>query len=165
MIMRVEAVLAINKKRVLGDRGALPWRAPRDMRHFRELTTGNIVVMGRKTYEAIGRVLPGRENMVVTRRPDRLAHVPELVAVPSVEAAIARYPADEARTCYVIGGAQIFEAALPYIERVHLTVIDDAHEGDVVLEAFEHLFIEREVQVFEAIDEPRQIFKLLERIL
>ncbi|MFN3431428.1 MAG: dihydrofolate reductase, partial [Candidatus Sericytochromatia bacterium] len=108
------------------------------------------------------RALPNRENVVVTRSPGRLSGV---VAVASVEDAFARYAPDEARTIYVIGGAQIFDAALPWIQRVHLTVIDDDQEGDVYLSAFEHRFIEREVWIHDERDEPKQVFKRLERAL
>jgi dihydrofolate reductase len=160
--MRIEAVIAINKRRALGLRGALPWKAPRDMRHFKELTTEHIVVMGRKTFDSIGRALPNRENVVVTRSPKPL---PGVVTVASVEDAFARYAADEARTIYVIGGAQIFDAALPWIQRVHLTVVDDDQEGDVYLSAFEHRFIEREVWIHDERGEPKQVFKRLERAL
>jgi dihydrofolate reductase len=163
--MRIEAVIAINKQRVLGDKGTVPWRAPRDMRHFRELTTGNIIVMGRRTFEAIGRVLPERENVVVTRSPDAYAAIPGLKAFSSFEAVLAHYGPDEPRALHVIGGAQLFELALPWIQRVHLTVIDDDHEGDVVLGGFEHRFVERDVWIHDVPGEPRQVFKTLERVL
>ena len=163
--MRIEAVVAINRRRVLGDRGTLPWHAPRDLRHFRELTTGSIMVMGRKTYDAIGRVLPDRENVVVTRQPERLAGVSGLVAFSSFEAVLAHYGPDEPRVVQVIGGAQLFEVALPYVQTVHLTVVDDDQPGDVVLPGFEHLFVERAVEVVEAPGNPRLVFKTLDRLL
>src|SRR5689334_21297446 len=143
--MRIEAVLAINTRRVLGDRGTIPWRAPRDLRHFRDTTTGQIIVMGRKTFEAIGRVLPDRENVVVTRTPERFGG--QVLALPSFEAVLAHFGPDEPRTMHVIGGAELFDLALPWIDRVHLTVIEDDHPGDVVLSGFEHLFVEREVWI------------------
>lgn len=161
--MRIEAVLAINTRRVLGDKGAVPWRAPRDLRRFRELTTGQIIVMGRKTFEAIGRVLPDRESVVVTRTPTRYVDI--VKAFDSFEAVLAHYGPDEPRTLHVIGGAELFALALPHIQRVHLTVIDDAHPGDVVLPGFEHLFVERDVWIHDVPDEPRQVFKTLERVL
>ena len=162
--MRIEAVVAINKRRVLGARGTIPWHAPRDLRHFRELTTGTIMVMGRKTYASIGRVLPDRENVVVTRAPDKLAGIPGLLAFPGFEAVLAHYGPDEPRVMQVIGGAQLFEIALPHLQTVHLTVVDDDQEGDVVLPGFEHLFVERAVEVVEAPGNPRLVFKTLDRL-
>lgn len=161
--MRIEAVLAINTRRVLGDQGAVPWRAPRDMRHFRELTTGQIIVMGRKTFEAIGRVLPDRESVVLTRTPARYEGV--VRAFRDFRDVLAHYGPDEPRTLHVIGGAEIFIHALPWITRVHLTVVDDSHPGDVLLPGFEHLFVERDVWVHDEPGEPRQVFKTLERVL
>ena len=161
--MRIEAVLAINHFRVLGAQGRVPWRAPRDMRHFKELTTGNIVVMGRKTLEAIGRVLPDRDNVVISRNPEALAGLPGVLPFASFQEVLAYYGPDEPRVCYVIGGAEIFAHAFAWIQRVHLTVIDDTSIGDVVLEGFEHMFVERDVWVHDVPGEPKQVFKTLER--
>lgn len=126
--MRISLVVAVAKGGVIGRDNAVPWRAPEDLKFFKRITTGRPVIMGRKTYESIGRPLPNRLNIVVSRDP---AYRAEGVAtVTSLEAALARAASagmgDEAM---VIGGQQIFEAVLPRADRVYLTEIDVEVEG------------------------------------
>lgn len=124
--MRRSLVVAVARNRVIGRDNALPWRLPDDLAYFKRVTMGRPVVMGRRTYESIGKPLPGRQNIVVTRNPAFQA--PGCTVVPTLEAAWkAAGNADEA--C-VIGGTSLFEAALPTADVIHLTEVDADVEGD-----------------------------------
>ncbi len=116
---------------VIGNDNQLPWHLPEDLRHFRERTTGHTVLMGRKTWESIGRPLPGRRMVVISRQQLELPAGVELA--PSLEDAIARH-ADEAEL-FVLGGAQIYAAAWPIADRLVLTEIELEPEGDTTLPA------------------------------
>jgi dihydrofolate reductase len=123
----VVLVAAVARNGVIGLDGALPWRLPDDLAHFRRTTVGHTVVLGRVTYESIGRALPQRTNIVVTRRPGWAAE--GVVVAGSVEDAIARaqeYDGD----VMVVGGAQVYAAAAPYADAQILTEVHLAPEGD-----------------------------------
>ncbi len=125
--MRISLVFAMAENRVIGRDGALPWRLPADFRHFKRLTTGHTLIMGRKTFESIGRPLPGRRSVVLSRRP---GYRPEGVEVAGgLEAALALAAGEE--EVFVIGGAALFAEALPRARRVYLTLVHGEVDGDV----------------------------------
>jgi len=124
---RVNLVVAWAHGRVIGRDGTLPWHLPEDLKHFRALTMGHSIVMGRKTWDSIGRALPGRRSIVVTRNPGWSAAGCEVAR--SLEQALALCAGEP--EVFVIGGAQLFEQALPQARRLFLTRIDAAFEGDV----------------------------------
>lgn len=121
-------VAAVAKNQVIGNDGGLPWSLPEDMKHFRAVTTGHAILMGRKTHESIGRALPNRRNIVITR--DAGARFEGCETASSLEEAIAlaRTTDDCPR---VVGGGAIYAAALPYATDLMLTEIDREVEGDV----------------------------------
>ena len=128
----ISIIVAVSTNNVIGAKGDLPWRLADDLKHFKSVTMGKPIVMGRKTWDSIGRPLPGRQNIVVTRQPGFVAEGCDVVA--SVEAAIAA--AGNVDELMVIGGSQIYELALPladrlYLTRVHADVAGDAHFPDV----------------------------------
>ena len=124
-------ILAISKNGVIGIDNKLPWDIKEDMKHFRNITSGHTIIMGRKTYESIGRPLPKRRNLVVSRNADLKIEGCEVFG--SVEAATKA--ARETDECpVVIGGAAIYEAALPFVSDIWLTLIDRDVEGDTILE-------------------------------
>ena len=134
--MKIGVVAAVSENGVIGRSGALPWRLPDDQRHFQRLTQGHCVVMGRKTFDAIGRKpLPRRTNIVITRDPDYAA-TGALVA-RSFEAAleIARRNGEE--EVFVAGGSDIYAAALPCADRLHLTRVHAEIEGDAFFPDFD----------------------------
>jgi dihydrofolate reductase len=115
----MEFVVAVAENDVIGRAGRLPWRLPADLRRFKELTLGKHVLMGRKTFESIGRPLPGRANLVMSRA---LAVAPVGCTVaPTLDAA--RSLAGENSILMVIGGAQIYRQCLPFASRIHLTLV------------------------------------------
>jgi dihydrofolate reductase len=137
--MSIVLVVAVAENGVIGRNGRLPWRMPTDLKRFRKVTMGKPVIMGRKTYESIGKPLDGRDNIVITRQQNFAA--PGVHVVASVEAALAlaRKLAGERKVdeIAVIGGAEICRAALPIADRIYLTVVKGRPEGDTVLEPFD----------------------------
>jgi dihydrofolate reductase len=128
-VPRVTLILARARNGVIGARGGLPWRLPEDLAFFKRTTMGHPIVMGRKTWESIGRPLPGRRSVVVTR--DRTFAAAGAEVVHSLEEAIALCAGSD--EIFVIGGAQLYEEALPRADRLLLTEIHADFEGDVVL--------------------------------
>ena len=125
MTRMLSLIVAMAENRVIGRDNALPWRLPNDLKHFRRITTGHPIIMGRKNYESIGRALPGRTNIVVTRSPDYLA--PGCVVTHSVEAALAAAGNDP--ELFVIGGAELYAQTLARARRLYLTLVHADVEG------------------------------------
>lgn len=129
MTIRVAFVVAMARNRVIGRDNALPWRIPADLAHFKRLTVGKPVIMGRRTYESIGRPLPQRLNIVMSRAPT--FHAEGIVHAATLDEAL--WLAEESRLgpeAMVIGGAQIYAMALPRTAVIHLTEVDLDPEGD-----------------------------------
>jgi dihydrofolate reductase len=129
--MIVTAVVAVAENGIIGRGGGLPWRLPSEMRHFREATRGKPLIMGRKTHEAIGRVLPGRLNIVVSRNPD-LA-IPGAVVARTLHEALEAAAVGGAAEACLIGGAELYAEALPLAQRAILTRVHASPPGDVSL--------------------------------
>jgi len=127
------AIAALTPSRVIGCAGKLPWHFSEDLKFFKRTTIGHIVLMGRKTYDSIGRPLPGRENWVLSRG----AEIPGVKCLASVEDI--REPVD-GRRVYVIGGAQIYELLLPQCESLILTELKREYQGDTYFPEFANLF-------------------------
>ena len=125
-------VLARARNGVIGRDGDLPWRLPADLRHFKALTQGAPMLMGRKTFESLPGLLPGRRHIVLTRDAGWSAQGAEVVH--SVDAAIA---AAQGERLSVVGGAEIYALLLPHADRIELTEVDDAPEGDTVVPPFD----------------------------
>lgn len=124
--MLISFVVAMARNHVIGNHNQLPWRLPADLQHFKAVTMGKPVVMGRKTFDSIGRPLPGRTNIVVTR--DVAYQAEGCVVVHSIDEAL-RAAGDVAEVM-VIGGAEFYRQLLPRADRIHLTRIDAEFEGD-----------------------------------
>ncbi|MCG8583898.1 MAG: dihydrofolate reductase [Pirellulales bacterium] len=127
--MRLSIIVAMADNGVIGRDGDLPWHISEDLKRFKRITMGAPILMGRKTYDSIGRPLPGRRSVVITRQPDW--HADGVTAVPSLDAAIEScQDADEA---FVIGGAEIYRLALPKADRLYMTRVHADVDGDVHL--------------------------------
>lgn len=125
--MKLSLIVAVAENGVIGKNNTLPWRLPEDLKRFKAITWGHPIVMGRKTFESLGRPLPGRLNLVVTRNPD---YRPEGATVAtSLEDALKK--AGSAEEAFVIGGSALFKEALPKADRVFLTRLHRAFDGDV----------------------------------
>ena len=121
----ISIIVAIAENGVIGDKNKLLWHIREDLQHFKAMTTGHPVVMGRKTYESLGRPLPGRRNVVISRQELTIAGSQ---TVHSLDEALALFGPDE--EVFIIGGAQIYAAALPLANRFYLTRVEHPYEGD-----------------------------------
>lgn len=131
--MKIIMIAAMARNGVIGKNGKMLWHLPGDLKRFKKLTTGHIVIMGRKTYESIGKPLPNRTNIIVTGKVDYKAS--QVVIVHSFEEAISR--ARQISEChsplkhiFIIGGAKIYEQALSVADEIYLTSIEQSFEGD-----------------------------------
>ena len=122
----ISFVLAAGRNDVIGKANGLPWHLPADLRYFKKVTLGHPIIMGRKTFDSVGKALPGRLNVVVTRSE---SFAPEgVIVLRSIEEALERdYACDEV---FVVGGSEIFRQAMPRANRIYLTRIDHDFEGD-----------------------------------
>lgn len=121
----ISIIVAVAHNGVIGDKNALLWHISEDLKYFKALTTGHPVVMGRKTWESIGRPLPNRTNVVLTREERTFEGA---CTAHSLEEAVAMFAPDE--EVFVIGGAQIYAEALPVADRLYLTRVEHDYEGD-----------------------------------
>jgi len=126
------AIVAMADNGVIGRDNGLPWHLPDDLKRFKALTTGHALLMGRRTYESIGRPLPGRRNLVLTRNPGW--QVPGTEPVRSLDEALAKAGAS---MLFVIGGAEVFALAWPVVSRLELTEVHAEPAGDTVLAGFD----------------------------
>jgi dihydrofolate reductase len=122
-------IVAMARNRVIGADGGIPWHLPEELKRFKRITMGHHVIMGRKTWESIGRLLPGRKTVIVTRRPD--LRVPGAIIAHSLDEAIAAC-GDDAEI-FVIGGAELYAQALPRARRLYLTTVETEVAGDTVM--------------------------------
>lgn len=135
---RIALIAALGTKtRVIGKNKALPWHIPDDLKRFKALTLGHPVIMGRRTYESIGKPLPGRLNIVVSATP---LHAPsDVVVAPSVADALARAGQEKTDEVFVIGGGQVYAQTIDLADRLYLTLVHDDAAGDVLFPAYDHL--------------------------
>lgn len=148
-------IVAISENRVIGKDNALPWHIPEDLKRFKELTKGHPIIMGRKTFDSIGRVLPDRINIVITRDTesflkkarDEGQKLQGLIAVSSLDEALDIVSNEQALTAgyegdvdvsevFIIGGGKVFEQALPEAEKLYLTIVHTTIEGDTYFPDF-----------------------------
>ncbi|QSR42330.1 type 3 dihydrofolate reductase [Aeromonas dhakensis] len=133
--MMISMIAAMAHDRVIGLDNQMPWHLPADLAHFKRVTLGKPVLMGRKTFESIGRPLPGRRNLVISRNPDYRADGVEVI--DSVDAALALLAGSDVTELMVIGGGHLYGQLLPRADRLYLTRIDLAVEGDTRFPAFD----------------------------
>lgn len=140
MSLRLAAIVATDARRVIGHQGALPWHHPEDLKFFKRTTLGHPVLMGRTTFESIGRPLPGRHNLVLSRTLAPREGVTVLRDLAELDAAC-----PGADRIFVIGGAQVYAELLPRCDELFLTLVAGEHEGDAFFPPYEALFGLKEV--------------------
>jgi dihydrofolate reductase len=128
-VSEVVGIAAVGSNGVIGAEQDIPWRIPEDWRRFRALTTGQVLIMGRKTFDSIGRALPDRTTIVVTR--DKMWRGEGVRVAPTVQEAFAQADALHPDTIFVAGGGEIYRAAWERLDRLELTLVDQAPVGDV----------------------------------
>jgi len=133
----MKAIVAMSENRVIGIAGAIPWHLPADFKFFKETTMGHAIVMGRKTYESIGKPLPGRENIILSRT---MPETPGVIVVRSHEELRELVHALDGRDLFVIGGAEIYRLLLPYCTELFVTKVPRVVEGDTFFPEFESEF-------------------------
>jgi dihydrofolate reductase len=130
--MKISIIVAMSTNRVIGLNNALPWRLSADLKRFKQLTMGHCVLMGRNTYESIGRPLPGRTIIVLTHQKDYAP--PGVLVAHSLDQALAMASGDE---LFIAGGEQIYQQILPLADRLYLTIIDGEFAGDAYFPAYD----------------------------
>jgi dihydrofolate reductase len=123
--MIISLIAAMAENRVIGNRNRIPWNIPSDQKRFRDITMGHSILLGRVTFEIIGRPLPGRKNIVLTRKPQYQA--PGVLVVHSLEEAFEVCKGEEV---FVSGGGMVFDETIAFADRIYLSVIHETYEGD-----------------------------------
>lgn len=130
----ISLLVAMDKNHVIGLNNDLPWRLPNDLKFFKQTTTGNTIIMGRKTYESIGKPLPNRKSVVLTKGGgDYPSEVDVISDIESIHKYDKKQPDKE---LFVIGGANVFKQVLPFADCIYVTLIDEAFSGDTFFPAF-----------------------------
>ena len=130
---RLSLIVAMGKNRVIGANGAIPWRLPNELQLFKRVTLGHHIIMGRKTWESIGRLLPGRTTVIITRQNDYV--VQGAIVAGSLETAVNACGNDS--EVFVIGGGELYKLALPRAQRIYLTTVDASPAGETLMPAFD----------------------------
>ncbi len=137
--MKLIIIAALNRKRVIGRGGKIPWHIPEDLKRFKELTMGHALLMGRKTYESIGKKLPGRRNVVITSQS-----LPNIEHYHSIDEALGAVKEEE--KVFVIGGGEIFRQTMHRVDELFLTVVNNEESGDAFFPEFETEFQIQEIE-------------------
>ena len=152
----IKIIVAMSKNRVIGNNNSLIWHLPDDLKRFKELTVGNAIVMGRKTYESIGKALPDRRNIIITNDINFTAEGCDIVN--SIDEALLLCGND----CFIIGGGQIYKQTMHLAERIYMTLIDDDYEGDTLFPELDQSWYKSSIQ--ECVKETKKYeFILYER--
>lgn len=159
-------IAAMGHDRVIGYRNQLPWHLPADLAHFKSLTLNQTIVMGRKTYQSIGKPLPQRTNIILTRDPNFTA--PGCLVYPSLEVAMQADSSNNRTPLWIIGGANLYAQALPYTHMMHLTMVEITTPGDTffpVWQANEWQVLQQEQHAADAKNAYAYRFMTLQRII
>jgi len=132
-----KAIAAMSLNRVIGAGGKIPWHLPEDFKWFKKMTTGQVVVMGRRTFESVGKPLPNRTTVVLTRAVNS---IPGAVVISDLRGLDPAQPAFAGRELFICGGAQLYQAALPLCSDLYLTLVKRNVEGDTLFPPFEDQF-------------------------
>ena len=141
--MKINIIVAVASNGIIGGENKLLWHLPADMKYFRNLTTNHTIIMGRKTYDSIGKPLPNRTNIVISRTPDYV--VEGCITATSLESAIQKAqevyeqkPEKDEQNIYIIGGAQIYKLALPIADYLYITEVKENFSGDTYFEKMDN---------------------------
>src|ERR1035437_10306030 len=127
--MKVSLIVAISEDGTIGDEGQIPWHIREDLQRFKRLTMGHPIIMGRKTYESIGKPLPGRTNIVLTQNPNFTAP-PKVLTFASLDAALDRCRGQNHDSVFIIGGSKVYQRALPLADKLFVTEVHQRVPGD-----------------------------------
>ncbi|OHA89792.1 MAG: hypothetical protein A3C70_00870 [Candidatus Zambryskibacteria bacterium RIFCSPHIGHO2_02_FULL_43_14] len=141
MLPHISIIVAHSRNMVIGKTNNLPWRLPEDLKRFKKLTTGHPIIMGRKTYQSIGRPLPSRTNIVVTR--DINLEIPGCIVVHSAVEAIKRAQEFDQEEVFIIGGAEIYKETLSLADRLYVTKVEMDVDGDAFFPEYSNIFTKK----------------------
>lgn len=127
----IAAIVAMSENNVIGINNELPWHLPQELKYFKKITTGHTIIMGRKTFESIGRPLPNRQNIVVTRQSDYKAE--GATVINDLEEYLSHHKEED---LFIIGGAELFKMSFPYLDTLYITEIHHSFEGDTFFPEF-----------------------------
>ncbi|MCL5970543.1 MAG: dihydrofolate reductase [Patescibacteria group bacterium] len=145
--MKISLIAALSENRVIGKDNKLIWHIPDDLKHFKEITLNHPVIMGRRTYESIGRILPDRTNIIITR--DKEYKIEGAIVVNSLDDAISVEQKENIDEIFIIGGGQIFEQAISLADKLYLTVIEGSFDGDTFFPDYSNFKKTSESETFE----------------
>ena len=128
--MKISLIVAVAENDVIGHNNQLIWHLPNDLKQFRRLTIGHCIIMGRKTFESIGKPLPNRTSIIISRNPD--FQIENCITVNSLEKAISKAKEIENEEAFIIGGAEIYRLSLPLVDKIYLTKVYHSFEGDAL---------------------------------
>ena len=134
MAKAFKAIAAMSLNRVIGRNNQLPWHIPEELKWFKKMTTGHVIIMGRATWESIGRPLPNRETIVVSRKGTPIPGIQVVSSLDDID------PAHDSRDYFLTGGAQLFQAGLPRCSDLYLTLVKREVQGDIFFPPFESEF-------------------------
>jgi len=153
--MKLSLIVAVAENGVIGHNNQLIWHLPNDLKQFKRLTTGHCIIMGRKTFDSIGKPLPNRTSIIISRNSD--FQVAGCITVDSLENAILEAKKIGNEEAFVIGGAEIYRLALPMVDKIYLTEVHHAYEGDTFFpEIDKSIWQETQREDFET-DEKHQV--------
>lgn len=128
--MKISLIVAVAENGVIGHNNQLIWHLPNDLKQFRRLTTGHCIIMGRKTFDSIGKPLPNRTSVIISRNPDFQAE--GCITADSLEKALSKAREIEHEEAFIIGGAEIYRLSLPLADKIYLTEVHHSFEGDTL---------------------------------
>lgn len=128
--MKIIIIAAVSENNVIGNKGKIPWHSKAELKHFKKTTMGYPIIMGRKTFESIGKILPGRTNAVVTRDPGKLKGFREIVTGKSIEAVLEKVKKENPEKVFIIGGGEIYDRAFDIADELLITRMPITVEGD-----------------------------------
>ncbi|MBY5958179.1 type 3 dihydrofolate reductase [Membranicola marinus] len=163
--MILSAIVAISSNNVIGKDNDLPWYLPADLKYFKKTTLGHPVIMGRKSYESIGRPLPKRTNIVVTRDPYFISS--NILVAHSIGEAVELARDTDSEEVFIIGGAMVYEHSLPHLNRLYITEVHGEFEGDTFFPEWnpeEWKLVSEEPHLADDKNEYNYVFKVYERI-
>ena len=135
--MKIALIVAVSKNGVIGDKGKIPWHIREDLQRFKRLTMGHPIIMGRRTYESIGKPLPGRTNIVLTQSSNFTA-LPEVLTFGSLDAALDHCREQNAESVFIIGGSKVYQLALPLADKLFVTEVHQHVNGDTKFPDYDH---------------------------
>jgi len=128
--LKLSLIVAVAENDIIGHNNQLIWHLPNDLKQFKHLTTGHCIMMGRKTFDSIGKPLPNRTSIIISRNPD--FQIENCITVDSLEKAISKVRELENEEAFIIGGAEIYRLSLPLVDKIYLTEVHHSFEGDAL---------------------------------